>query len=139
MCNPWQIAYKTCKAYNVTKHLPEGYELVVGTRTENVHIYYELAKVSLVANVRSIKLIVSVPPKTTNSYFDLYGIVILPQPIASNKHVRYSIDYTYFGIQHSKRDYMLFTENDHNLATEAVLPLAHLTFQFLVHKLKLAR
>jgi len=52
---------------NVTVHLPEGYELMVGTRTENVHIYYELAKVSLVANAHSIKLIVSVPLKTTNS------------------------------------------------------------------------
>jgi len=61
-----------------------------------------------------IKLIVSVSLKTTNSYFDLYRKVILPQPIASNKHVRYSIDYTYFGIQHSKRDYLLLTENDYN-------------------------
>ena len=99
---------------NVTLHLPERYELMVGTRTENVHIYYELAKVSLVANARGIKLIVCVPPKTSNSYFDLYRIVILLQPIASNKHVRYSIDYTYFRIQHSKRDYLLFTENDYN-------------------------
>ena len=48
---------------NVTLHLPEGYELMVGTRTENVHIYYELAKVSLVANAHGIKLIVSVPLK----------------------------------------------------------------------------
>jgi hypothetical protein len=99
---------------NVTLHLPEGYELMVGTRTENVHIYYDLAKVSLVANVHSIKLIVSVPLQTTNSYFDLYRIVILLQPIASNKHVRHSIDYTYFAIQHSKRDYLLFTETDYN-------------------------
>ena len=52
---------------NVTLHLPEGYELTVGTRTENVHIYYELDKVALVANAHSIKLIVSVPLKTTNS------------------------------------------------------------------------
>jgi len=62
-----------------------------------------------------IKLIVSVSLKTTNSYFDLYRKVILPQPIASNKHVRYFIDYTYFGIQHSKRDYLLLLENDYNL------------------------
>jgi hypothetical protein len=98
----------------VTLHVPEGYELMVGTRTENLHIYYELAKVSLVANAQSIKLIVSVPLKTTNSYFDLYRIVILPQPIASNKHVRYSIDYTYFAIQHSKRNYLMFSETDYN-------------------------
>jgi hypothetical protein len=72
---------------NVTLDLLEGYELMVGTITENVHIYYELAKVSLVANAHSIKLITSVPLKTTSSYFNLYRIVILPQPIASNKHV----------------------------------------------------
>jgi hypothetical protein len=96
---------------NVTLHLPEGYELMVGTRTENVYIYYELAKVSLVAKSYSIKLIVSVLLKTTNSYFHLYRIVILPQPIASNKHVRYSTDYTYFEIQQSM---LLFTETNYN-------------------------
>jgi hypothetical protein len=99
---------------NVTLHLPEGYELIVGTRTENVHIYYKLAKVSLVANARSIKLIVSVLLKTTNSHSDLYRIVILPQRITSNKHVRYSVDYPYFAIQHSKHDYLLFTKTDYS-------------------------
>jgi len=52
---------------NVTLHFPEGYELLVGITTENVHIYYELAKVSLVANAHSIKLIVSVSLKSTNT------------------------------------------------------------------------
>jgi len=65
---------------------------MVGTRTEIVHIYYELAKVLLVANAHSFQFIVSVPLITTNSYFDLYRIVILPQPIDSNKHFGYSID-----------------------------------------------
>jgi hypothetical protein len=88
---------------NITLHLPEGYELMVRTRTENVHIYYELAKVSLVATAHRIKMVVRVPLKT-NSHFDIYRIVVLPQRIASNKHVRYSIDYTYFAIQHSKCD-----------------------------------
>jgi hypothetical protein len=99
---------------NVTLHLPEGYELIVGTRTENVHIYYELAKVPLVANARSIKLIVGVTLKTTNFHFDLYRIVLLPQCITLNKHIRYSIDYPYFAIQHSKRDYLLFMETDYS-------------------------
>jgi hypothetical protein len=30
---------------NTTLHLPEGHELIVGTRTDNVQIYYELGKV----------------------------------------------------------------------------------------------
>jgi len=48
---------------NVTLQLPEGYEIIAGTTNENVHIYYELAKVSLFGNAHSIKLIVSVPLK----------------------------------------------------------------------------
>ena len=80
-----------------------------------------------------------VPLKTTNSYFDLYRIVILPQPIASNKHVQYSIYYTYFAILHSKCDYQLFAETAYNRCYRAVLPFARLTFQFLAHKLKRAR
>jgi hypothetical protein len=43
---------------------------------------------------------------------NLYRIVILPQRITSDKHVRYS--YTYFAIQHNKRDYLLYTETDYN-------------------------
>lgn len=36
---------------NASLHLPEGYELIVGTRTENIHLYYELVKVTIVENV----------------------------------------------------------------------------------------
>jgi len=123
---------------NITLHLPEGYELMVGTRTENVHIYYELAKVSLVANAHSIKLIVSVPLKTTNSYFDLYRIVILPQPRASNTFnilliIRILQFNTVSAITCCLRRLIII------VATEAVLPFARLTFQILVHKLKRAR
>ena len=79
-----------------------------------MYIYYKLVKVLLATNTYSIELIVSVPLRTTNFYFDLYIIVILPQPIASNKQVPYSTNYTYFAIQHSKREYLLFTETDYN-------------------------
>ena len=64
----------------------------------------------MIANVHSIKLIVSVPLKTTNCHFDLCRIVVLSERISSNKYVRYSIDYAYFAIQHSKCDYLLLTD-----------------------------
>jgi len=123
---------------NVTLHLPEGYELMVGTRTENVHIYYELAKVSLVANAHGIKLIVSVPLKTTISQFDLYRIVVLPQRIASNTFgILFIIRILQFNaataITCCLRRLIII------IASEAVLPFARLTFQFLVHNLKRAR
>jgi len=42
---------------NVTLQLPEGYQLIVNSKTENIHLFYELAKVSLGANIHGIKLL----------------------------------------------------------------------------------
>jgi hypothetical protein len=123
----------------VTLHIPEGYELMFETGTENVHIFYKLAILSLVEDAHSIKSIVTIPLKTTNSYFDLYSLVILPQPIASNKHFRYSIYYTYFSIQRSKRDYLLFRETDYNRCYRGSVTICPSKVRILVHKLKRAR
>ena len=38
---------------NVTLRLPEGYELIAGTNIENVHLYYDMTAVSIVANTHS--------------------------------------------------------------------------------------
>jgi len=46
---------------NVTLHLPEGYELIAGTRTENIYQYYKLSIVSIVANFHCIKPIITFP------------------------------------------------------------------------------
>jgi hypothetical protein len=42
---------------NVMLQLPEDYQLIVNSKTENIHLFYELAKVSLGANIHSIKLL----------------------------------------------------------------------------------
>ena len=55
---------------NVTLSLPNGYELIVGTKTENIHLYYQIAKVSMIANAHHIKLIVNIPLKTYNKDLD---------------------------------------------------------------------
>ena len=96
---------------NVNLQLPEGYELIVNSKTENVHLFYELARVSLVANIHGIKLIITLPLNTAQCHFTLYKIITLPERISSNKYVPYSIDYTFL-IQHSNRDYLLLTEAD---------------------------
>jgi hypothetical protein len=36
---------------NVSLHLPENYELIVGARVENAHYYYDLFTVSVIGNV----------------------------------------------------------------------------------------
>jgi hypothetical protein len=43
---------------NVSLQLPEGYELVVGTKLDKMYLYYELVQVAVIGNVHSMKLIV---------------------------------------------------------------------------------
>jgi hypothetical protein len=67
----------------VTLNLPEGYELIFGTKTENIHLYYQIAKVSMIANAHYIKLIINVPLTTPAHHFELYKIVTLPEKSVS--------------------------------------------------------
>jgi len=99
---------------HLTLHLPEGYELIAGTRAEDIHQYYKLSKVSIVANSHSIKLILHIPFKSVNHSFTLYKIIMLPERISSDKFVQYVIDYTYLAIQVSQHGYMPFTEKDYS-------------------------
>jgi len=57
---------------NITLNLPEGYELIAGTRTENIHQYYKLSKVSVVPNFHCIKRIVHIPLKSAVHSFTRY-------------------------------------------------------------------
>ena len=102
---------------NIPLQLPSGYELIAGDRAENIHLYYELVKVSIAANLHSIKLIISVPLKSTDRHFTLYKVVTLPEQISSNRFVRYLIDYPYFGIHNNQLDYLLFTEEQYSHCT----------------------
>ena len=57
---------------DVSLHLPEGYELITGTRMDNIHLYYELVTVTMVGNAHGLKLIMTIPLKTANQHFALY-------------------------------------------------------------------
>jgi hypothetical protein len=61
-----------CILRNITLHLPEGYELIAGTRTEDIHQYYKLSKVSIVAIFHCIKLIIHISVKAKDLSFTLY-------------------------------------------------------------------
>ena len=99
---------------NITLHLPEGYELIAGTRTENIHQYYKWSKVSIVANSHSIKLILHIPLKSADHSFMLYKIIILPERISPDKFVQHAIDYPYLAIQVSQHGHIPFTEKDYS-------------------------
>jgi len=57
---------------NIRLHLPEEYKLIAGTTTEDIHQYYKLPKVSIVANSHCIKQMVHIPLKSADHHFTLY-------------------------------------------------------------------
>jgi len=56
---------------NVMLRLPEGYELIAGTNIENIHLYYDMTAVSIVANTHCINLLLHIPLKSANRHFTL--------------------------------------------------------------------
>ena len=99
---------------NITPHLREGYELIAGTRTEEIHHYFESSKVCIVVNFHCIKLIIHIPLKSVDHCFTLYKIIILPERISLDKFVQYAIDYPYVAIQVSQQVYITCTEKDYS-------------------------
>ena len=97
---------------NISLQFPEGYELIVGTKSDKMYLYYELVRVSVTGNVYSMKLVVNVPLKTANSQFTLYKADALPTRVSKTSLVKYTVDYYYFGLESSRYDYILLKETD---------------------------
>ena len=97
---------------NISLCLPENYELIAGTKFENIYLYYELIKVTTVGNAHGIKLIFEVPLKTESQSFTLFRIIALPTPVLNDTFALYELEYEYFGLSHSQRDYILMTAAD---------------------------
>ena len=108
---------------NVTLQLPQGYELIVGTKIQDIHTYYDLAAVSVVDNAHCVNIVLNVPLKSANRHFTLFRIVTLPTQITSDKFAQFQVDYDYFGLQHSQRGYILLTEASYNHCKRASLTI----------------
>jgi len=57
---------------NVTLRLLEGYELIAGTNIENIHLYYDMTAISIVAKTQCINLL-HIPFKPDNRHFTLFA------------------------------------------------------------------
>ena len=97
---------------NVSFRLPEYYDLVAGTRAENIHFYYKFVKVAALANSHYIKIILNVPMKTAGRHFVLHKIITLPTRIAKDTFVQYLPEFPYFGIDNIQHNYILLLEQN---------------------------
>jgi len=80
------------------------------THINDIHLYYELIKLFVIANAHCIHLILNVPLRSADRHYTLFRIITLTIRVTSDKFIQYSVDYTYFGIQHNEQNYLLFTE-----------------------------
>jgi hypothetical protein len=111
---------------NITLHLPSEYELISGTRSEDIHQYYKLSKVSTVANSHCIKIIIHIPLKSADHLFTLYRMIILPEKISPNRFVQYDNDHPYLAVHLKQNGYIPFKEKDYSrcvTSTITVCPL----------------
>jgi len=71
LVNPIELQ---CILGNVTLHLPQVSELIVGTSMERIDLYYGLNKDSEAANIRCVNLVLTVHLKSTNRRFTLFRV-----------------------------------------------------------------
>ena len=120
---------------NISLKLPEGYELIVGTKTDKIYLYYDTVQVSVIGDAHSIKLFINAPLRTANSPFTLYKVVALPNRVSEIKFVTYHIDYSYFGLESNRHDYVLLRERDLLNCVKARSLCAQPTWQCIVQRL----
>jgi len=97
---------------NISLNLLHNYELVAGTKFQDIHLYYELVKVALVGNAHGVQLVISVPLKTAAQLCTLYKIFVFPTRLSPDTFLKYQLEYYYLGLAVDQRDYTLLTEAD---------------------------
>jgi hypothetical protein len=98
---------------NVTFVLPDGYSLIVGLHRNNMHYYYEYSSIAIMVHHHSMRLIVSIPLKTSDRLFNIYKVFTLPYKIAElNKYVQMIINFPYLVSDSAGQRFLLWTDAD---------------------------
>ena len=80
---------------NISLHLPEGYELITGTKLKDIHLYYDTIQTAIIGDPYHIKIILNVPLKQANRHFVLYKILALPIQISNGTFAQYLPEFLY--------------------------------------------
>jgi hypothetical protein len=94
---------------NISRHLPENYEWVAGSRFSKLYKYY-IIKVAILGNTHSIRLILNVALKTANQNFILFKLFVLPMPVSNNTFVQDKPKVSYFAFNEIQHSYALSTQ-----------------------------
>ena len=105
---------------NMSFNLRDSYDLLAGTRVENIHLY-DIIKVTAIAIAHQIKMVMDVPLKTANRHFILYKIFTLSTRVANGTFIQYLPEFLYFGINDIQHNYVLYTEAELNHCTKGII------------------
>jgi uncharacterized coiled-coil protein SlyX len=99
---------------NVTLSLPEGYELLTGTKYGSLPWYYRYANAALLADLSTFLLVLSFPLTAVNRNYELYKVVAFPFKILNNTCVRNQFDSEYFAMNILQKANVSLSESDFN-------------------------
>jgi len=112
---------------NVTLSLPEGSNLIVGSRYADLPWYYQNVKAALLADVNSFLLVISFPLTAVNRNYEIYKVVAFPFKIVNNTYLRYKFDSGYLAINILQKAYLAMSENVWNNVKDNQLRYVQLT------------
>jgi hypothetical protein len=94
----------------VSLQLPAGLSMLTGLTVEDMYVYYTIATVHAVATSKSIRLIVDIPLKAADRYFELYQVHSLPLfHKGIGKFVMVDEVFTYFAVAENRQFFAQIT------------------------------
>lgn len=96
----------------VIPKLPTGLSLIIDNEPDKMYHYYQLTKVHAMVVKKTIKLVIEIPLKSSNSYLALYSVKVLPyynNEIKQFVVIQKEIDYLAISSDHQK--YVLLSED----------------------------
>jgi len=96
---------------NVTFSLPEGLNLIVGSRYADLPWYYQNVKAALLADTNGFLLVVSFPLTAVDRNYEIYKVIAFPFKIANNTYWQYQLGSGYLAINILHQTYLAMREN----------------------------
>jgi len=94
----------------VSLQLPAGLSMLTGLAVEDMYVYYTIATVHAVAETRNIRLLVDIPLKATDRYFELYQVHSLPFfHEGIGKFIMIDEAFTYLAVAENRQFFALMT------------------------------
>jgi hypothetical protein len=98
---------------SIIAHLPDGYTLISGTQLNNMYLYCECTEVTVLADHRDKRLLLTIPMKTFDRHFTMYRLVTVPHWVGNSQtFVQLATNFPYLLIDDSKQRYLLLTQAD---------------------------